>query len=338
MDTNNGRRPPQFENDLQTILSDYLSEALSGNINEGEHTFYTREPIIPNIPNTNRPNTNRPTTRNTDRLDTNRILNDLNQNITLYNNNMNLYLRIVQETMQLNRREPQPPTYGDTDVHIRPPPPSIPPYNTNRANSAQPNRYNNHIWSDLFTGRRNNAGQGDVFINPLQNVIVRPTVAEIEQSTENVEYRNDISDNFINQRCPISLDDFQTGDRVRRITHCGHTFNEVSFQSWFQRNVRCPVCRFDIRESHPVQDEPNIHPPNEMPVMDRELDTPSISRSDSLQSIFNDIADELSSSLTSYMQTNADASNNITGIRLEIPIQYTEIYDNSNNLLRREFN
>ena len=77
--------------------------------------------------------------------------------------------------------------------------------------------------------------------------------------------------------------------------------------------------------------------PRPIPPIDRDSNVSNISRSNSLQTMFNDIADELSSSLTSYMQTAVDPSNNV-GLRLEIHIQYTEIYDGSNNLIRRDFN
>ena len=43
---------------------------------------------------------------------------------------------------------------------------------------------------------------------------------------------------------------------MRRIHHCNHIFGTTAFDNWFERNVRCPVCRFDIRE-HPNNDESN---------------------------------------------------------------------------------
>jgi hypothetical protein len=53
---------------------------------------------------------------------------------------------------------------------------------------------------------------------------------------------------LINHRCPITLEEFQENDNIRRIRHCGHCFNEESIQHWFRNNVRCPVCRLDIRD------------------------------------------------------------------------------------------
>jgi hypothetical protein len=38
------------------------------------------------------------------------------------------------------------------------------------------------------------------------------------------------------------------GHSVRRLNRCGHTFHTTCIDTWFQRNVHCPVCRHDIRE------------------------------------------------------------------------------------------
>tara|TARA_X000000950_G_C13796254_1_gene611540 strand:+ start:50 stop:787 length:738 start_codon:yes stop_codon:yes gene_type:complete len=52
----------------------------------------------------------------------------------------------------------------------------------------------------------------------------------------------------INSICPITQQPFNLSDPVLKINHCGHIFTLSSIQEWFNRNVRCPVCRHDIRE------------------------------------------------------------------------------------------
>ena len=38
-----------------------------------------------------------------------------------------------------------------------------------------------------------------------------------------------------------------------QIIHCGHIFIPHQLNRWFQNNVRCPVCRYDIRDYEPNQ-------------------------------------------------------------------------------------
>ena len=83
------------------------------------------------------------------------------------------------------------------------------------------------------------------FLN--SNVIVRPTNQQIENASRLVSY-NEIR-NPNSEACPISLERFNPLDQVRQINHCGHIFLPSEFNEWFQSNVRCPVCRYDIRNN-----------------------------------------------------------------------------------------
>ena len=78
------------------------------------------------------------------------------------------------------------------------------------------------------------------------NVIVRPTEQQIQNASRLVRY-GDISEP-ISECCPITLERFRLDDNVRQIETCGHIFLPQAFNQWFNSNVRCPVCRFDIRE------------------------------------------------------------------------------------------
>lgn len=82
----------------------------------------------------------------------------------------------------------------------------------------------------------------NIFSEP---VIVRPTNNQISNATRTFNYSTELSNN---SRCPITLEDFQQNDVVCEIKHCRHVFKQQSIMDWFQRNVRCPVCRYDIRE------------------------------------------------------------------------------------------
>jgi len=86
------------------------------------------------------------------------------------------------------------------------------------------------------------------FIDYLNTVVpVRPTNAQIQNATRETRYR-DIT-NPSNETCPISLERFEPDDLVTQIIHCGHIFCQTELQEWFQDNVRCPVCRYDIRDN-----------------------------------------------------------------------------------------
>ena len=53
---------------------------------------------------------------------------------------------------------------------------------------------------------------------------------------------------MVESTCPISLVPFRAGDEICRIRHCNHSFKKHYILEWFRYNVRCPVCRYDIRE------------------------------------------------------------------------------------------
>jgi len=71
----------------------------------------------------------------------------------------------------------------------------------------------------------------------------RLTQEQINTSIQTIEYEEDMGE----ERCPITLENFIVGENICRIRHCGHIFKSTGLMQWFQRNVRCPVCRYDIR-------------------------------------------------------------------------------------------
>ena len=76
-------------------------------------------------------------------------------------------------------------------------------------------------------------------------VPIRPTAEQIDAATTLICY-SDIVDP-IASNCAISLEPFLPTDMVRQINHCKHLFLPDQFSQWFQNNVRCPVCRHDLR-------------------------------------------------------------------------------------------
>jgi len=104
-------------------------------------------------------------------------------------------------------------------------------------------------------GERNNSFTSLLSSPMLTNVIrnfydqvpVRPSTHVLQNAIVNTTYGNII--NLINSECPISLERFNETTNVSQIRHCGHIFTPGDLSIWFESNVRCPVCRHDIREN-----------------------------------------------------------------------------------------
>lgn len=73
-------------------------------------------------------------------------------------------------------------------------------------------------------------------------VVVRPTAQQIAEATslEIIETGD--------EDCAICQDTMVEGAEALTIDFCDHTFHQNCISTWFQQNVRCPVCRHDIRE------------------------------------------------------------------------------------------
>lgn len=69
------------------------------------------------------------------------------------------------------------------------------------------------------------------------NVPVLPTQQQISSSLENITSTS--------SNCAICQDSISSG--ACKIRQCGHVYHRSCILSWFAMNVRCPVCRHDIR-------------------------------------------------------------------------------------------
>jgi hypothetical protein len=95
-------------------------------------------------------------------------------------------------------------------------------------------------------------GMGNRRANPamdafLQPVIVRPTPEQIAAHTS---LGNLVSDT--EHTCAICQDALTSEQEGRKLNACGHWFHRPCIDTWFQRDVHCPVCRHDIREPLPA--------------------------------------------------------------------------------------
>ena len=146
--------------------------------------------------------------------------------------------------------------------------------------------------------------------NRFSNVIVRPTTLQIASATRMVSYS--VNEEFGQTRCPITLEEFHEGDSLCQIIHCGHIFKEDAIRNWFASNVRCPVCRYDIRD---FSLDATVEEPDDEPV--------GISvtpRSNTPQLTGNAAVDNLTNILRNYIENELllDTSYNITSMTYTI--------------------
>lgn len=133
--------------------------------------------------------------------------------------------------------------------------------------------YNNPIAPTTYINNETETETDDNLTNLLSvflssTVPVRPTAAQIASATRLVRYSE--IQTPISNSCPISLDNFLPNDEVRQINYCGHIFSKSSFDEWFCNNVRCPVCRYDIRTYRPNISLPIPMPAPISPIISRE--------------------------------------------------------------------
>jgi len=85
-------------------------------------------------------------------------------------------------------------------------------------------------------------GSGNGLVPPtFEDVEVAPTADQINSATT----RRHVDEPMI---CSVCQDTITTEDDVRQINHCEHSFHVGCIDTWFVRNVHCPVCRHDVRE------------------------------------------------------------------------------------------
>jgi Ring finger domain len=96
------------------------------------------------------------------------------------------------------------------------------------------------------TNNTNNTDAANLWRSFYDNITVAPTRTQIENATRIVQFSEITTP--LNSSCPITLERFEETTSVTQILHCGHIFTPSGIESWFESNVRCPVCRYDIRD------------------------------------------------------------------------------------------
>ena len=170
-------------------------------------------------------------------------LHTVNNIVTQYHNQLNLFQENTRDIIQLLRT-----TIQNQNIYNR------------RNNNVRPTRFTNrrtttnpyHSLDTIFS-----------YILPLgrgagNRVPATLTSSQIENATQTVTYHEMMNE----ERCPITLDNFTVGESICQIRHCGHIFKRDPLMNWFHRNVRCPVCRYDLRNFEPSVEAPEQLPPH----------------------------------------------------------------------------
>jgi hypothetical protein len=127
-------------------------------------------------------------------------------------------------------------------------------------------------------------------------VLVTPTQNQIRNAIETIVFSEIIDPN--NTRCPISLIPFEVDDTVTRIRYCGHIYLGEYLTVWFNQNVRCPLCRYDIRTYIGGNSDVNQDTTPTIPTIPPTSITPPINNINSgaaspSHSIFDSVPDEM---------------------------------------------
>lgn len=255
---------------------------------------------------------------------------------------------------QLNQTYRAPTLFGISDIsrNLRSNIPTV--ITSNFIGNLTPRNRNNQLDARHFFG-----GLGP----ELRDVVIRPTNSEIERATRTYTFTRDMVP--FNHRCYITMEDFEEGDQLREIYHCRHTFKNDALLNWFQEHVRCPVCRFDIREYQPGANEMEegllgsrnssrnslnsssesigaISSGPSSPLNQENNTTENFTNTDDLGStsfITESLAQDVSNGINDILENLVnDISNNglntPANLRysLSVPIIYHEFFDSSNNL------
>lgn len=174
--------------------------------------------------------------------------------------------------------------------------------------------------------QQNNDPLTDLFNNinfTFQNVPVFPSLSQIQSATTCHYYTDLEFNNNPNERCPITMDEFQINDEVCVIRHCGHVFKKESLYRWFNNNVRCPVCRYDIRDYRENDNENNNDNETVIDISNNNNIIENIIENNN-ETISN-VADLLSNAIGDRMRT-------LLEVELQIPLSRTNSDISQNNI------
>ena len=254
----------------------------------------------------------------------NTSINTYNQNITSFLSTINDYRHDIRAThTQVFNESRNLPRTTDPTAPIRP----TRPINTNMRRNTPTEIRTTQGTTQSMTFSSPESLFSNIFTFPIttgaqryQDVIVSPTQREIDNAVEVFVYNENVT--LPTSGCPITMEEFTVGDRISRIRYCEHMFREDAINNWFRLNVRCPVCRYDIRE----------YTANVTDTSNNVTDVSNASIEETEADITNQITSELTNLLTQawneqLQSRRSDISQNPI-FRVDIPITVTSAYEN----------
>jgi hypothetical protein len=126
--------------------------------------------------------------------------------------------------------------------NIRPPSnaPPMPPRHNNYNNIL--NEGDTEIEVEEEEDDADDADDDEVLLPSTPRRII-PSLADIRRNTRTLAYNLTEHNQTV---CPIEHSSFNEGDIITQIIHCGHIFYSTSISRWFERDSRCPLCRYSI--------------------------------------------------------------------------------------------
>ena len=112
----------------------------------------------------------------------------------------------------------------------------------------------NPVWSYIPNSTTNTIDYNDLsrlllafgnIGNYMDPVYITATSEQIAQGSTLYAFTSEHE----SQQCAICQDSIRLNETARRLNSCSHTFHRGCIDTWYQRNVNCPVCRHDIRTS-----------------------------------------------------------------------------------------
>ena len=220
----------------------------------------------------------------------------------------------------------------------------------NRPVQENTQRFTHRSTRNLWNTWRRMAGttMTNVEFPTLQPVIIRPSLEQISRAVENIVF-SEIT-NPLNVRCPISLTQFQPNQNVTRIRQCQHIFDTSNIHQWFQTNVRCPVCRYDIRDYNIENNSTSNNSTSNNTENTENTETTENTENNNENSLHSrtreDIANIIGNDIMNQLNRHTDSSGNLTveySFITPIPINENiqehsvnsmniNLIDNSNNL------